>query len=740
MKKTIVSLVAIIAALPLLAQSTISLEDCFVYYKYYPQSSTSYFYMDDGRHYAHLDKKGLHLRDLLDASKDSLVPVKIADAAQSFDQFEFSDDESKLLLRTATEAVYRHSVLANYFVYDFKTQKTSPVYEHEKQQFVSFAPDGLSVAFVAGNNIYIRDLVTDKLVQVTRDGQKNKIINGLADWVYEEEFSPVDGDGMVALRWSPDSKLLSYIRFDETEVPEFPITWYDGGAYPKRTSFKYPKVGEKNSRVSVHLYDTEADSPMGEVMGLEPDDYVPRIHFTYENRLVVSRLNRRQDTLELLLTLHNRPLYDQEEQKNYLPVRLLARETDAAYVELEWENKVTFLKNDPGHFLLFSDHSGFQHLWRYSMEPESAESPVALTQGNFDVTAFYGVNEKTGKFYFQAATPTPLDRQIWEGDLTAGKPARLLTPPRGTHEAQFNPTFEYMQHTWSDANTPPVIALCNNQDDTLKVLAKNERVRKLREENGFAPKEFFTFKTDDGTELNGWFIKPRSFDHTAKYPVLFDVYGGPGSQTVLNQYDGYMNTWHQLLAQKGYAIVSVDNRGTGARGRDFKKCTQLQLGKLETEDQIAAARYLRSLPWVDPARIGIWGWSFGGYLSTSCVLKGNDVFKMAIAVAPVTNWKWYDSVYTERYMETAASNGKGYEDNSPINFAERLHGDNYLICHGTADDNVHWQQTTEMINALIKANKQFETYYYPNRNHGIYGDNATIHLFTKLTDFILEKL
>ncbi len=406
---------------------------------------------------------------------------------------------------------------------------------------------------------------------------------------------------------------------------------------------------------------------------------------------------------------------------------------------MEWKTKLTFLQDDPLHFLWVTERSGFQHIWRFPMNASAGEAPVPLTKGSFEVTTFYGVNEKTGKFYYQAATPTPLDRQIWEGDLRGGEP-RLLTRTRGTHEADFSPTFEYLQHTWSDANTPPVVSICDSHDDTLRIITKNERVRQLRAEFGFARKEFFKFSLADGTELNGWMIKPAVMDSARKYPVLLDNYGGPGSQTVQNQYDGYMNPWHQLLVQKGYVVMSVDNRGTGGRGRDFKKCTQLQLGKLETADQITAALYLRTLKWVDPARIGIWGWSFGGYLSTSCILKGNDVFKMAMAVAPVTNWKWYDSAYTERYMHTTEDNAKGYEENSPVNFADRLFGGNYLICHGMADDNVHWQQTTEMINALIKANKQFETYYYPNRNHGIYGDNATFHLFTKLTNFVLEKL
>ncbi len=739
MKKTIALLPLLLFSLLLQAQKPITLQDCFQFFIFYPQAGGQYFYMDDGKHYANIDRDGLHFRDIRDDSKDSLVAMNLSDEAKEFDRFEFSKDETKLLLRTETEPVYRHSVLANSYVYDFATKKTTPVYEAEKQQYVTLSPDGKSVAFVVNNNLYIKDLELNKVIQITRDGEKNKIINGLPDWVYEEEFSPVDGDGMVATRWSPDSKLLAFIRFDETAVPEFPLTWYEGGMYPRRSSFKYPKVGEVNSLVSVHLYDVGTDEMLGEIMGLESDDYVPRINFTPDNQLVLSRLNRRQDTLELLIAMPGRPIRDRETNKNYIPVRLLLQETDAAYVELEWESKLTFLEKDRQHFLWVNERSGYQHIWRFPMDKGTGEAPIPLTKGEFDVTAFYGVNENTGKFYFQAATPTPLDRQIWEGDLNGGEP-RLITASSGTHDASFSPTFEFMQHSWSDANTPPVVAICNNNDDTLRVITKNERVRKLRKEYGFVDKVFFQFKISDGTMLNGWMLKPAVMDSTIKYPVLFDNYGGPGSQTVQNQYDGYMNPWHQMLVQKGYVVMSLDNRGTGARGRDFKKCTQLQLGKLETEDQMACARYLRTLPWVDPARIGIWGWSFGGYLSTSCILKGNDVFKMAMAVAPVTNWKWYDSAYTERYMHTTKDNAQGYEDNSPVNFAKLLFGNNYLICHGITDDNVHFQQTTEMINALIKANKQFETYYYPNRNHGIYGDNATIHLFTKLTNFVLEKL
>lgn len=734
MKKTLLLLVFAVNCLgPVISQKAITLEDCFQFFKFYPQTGGGFRYLNDGVHYTELEDNGLKISDVRNPDFDSLLALPLPAGVERWDGYEFSADESRLLLRTGTEPVYRHSVLANYFVHDLKTRQTTALVEGVKAQFAAFSPDGSKVAFVADNNLFFKDLSTGFIKQITSDGAKNKVINGLPDWVYEEEFSPVAADGMVATKWSPDGKKIAFLRFDESAVKEFPLTWYEGGMYPRRTAFKYPKVGEANSTVSVHYYEIETGETARPDIKIAPDDYLVRLNWTPANELIVTRLNRPQTELDLFLI---EPKWKKVYlEKGWSLVEPLVSERDAAYVDMEIADRLVFL-DDAQHFLWASERSGFAHFYLYDMDGKVVRQ---LTQGDFDVTAFYGVDEKNGKFYYQTATPTPLDRQVWEGSLAGGAP-RLLTPDRGTNDAEFSPTFEFWTHTWSDANTPPVVKVRNRAGEVLQTLADNKRVRELRAEYGFSNVEFWQFKLPDGTDLNGWMLKPPGMEPGKKYPVLFDNYGGPGSQTVQNQYNGYMGSWHQMLAQKGYIIVSLDNRGTGARGAAFKKCTQMNLGKLETEDQIAAARYLGTLPFVDAGRIGIWGWSFGGYLSTSCILKGADVFKMAMAVAPVTNWKWYDSAYTERYMGTTATNSAGYENNSPVNFADKLRGGNYLICHGIADDNVHWQQTTEMINALVKANKQFETYYYPNRNHGIYGQNATRHLFTKLTNFVLEKL
>ncbi|MFN4080715.1 MAG: S9 family peptidase [Saprospiraceae bacterium] len=704
------------------APKPITLDDCFSFYKFYPQSVAEITYRADGERFVKADKNGLVITPVANPSEDSLARMDLPLAAQGFDEFAFNADESAVMLRANTEQVYRHSTLADYYVYDFRTGRCEAIDAGARIQFAEFSPDGRQALFVSGNNIHVKDLQTGDILPLSDDGAPNQIINGVPDWVYEEEFSPVDGASMTAARWSPDSRYVAWLRFDEREVPEYVMQYYEQDVYPRMYRFKYPKVGQKNSKVNAWVYDLKENRKIA-LRTPAGDGYLPRLYWTPDNRLVIGRLNRGQDTLDWLIA--NLAAGD---------TRLLLRETDPAYVDIESEKKITFL-SDGAHFIYASESSGYNHLYLYGMDGQLKRP---LTSGAWDLTAFYGLDEKNGVFYYQSAQPTPRDREVWEGYLD-GRPPRRLSVKQGYNEAEFSPTFAYYTLTWSDINTPPIYSLHRRNGELVRVLLDNERARKMRQQHGFAPFEFMRVPAANGDTLNAWMLRPPNFDPAKRYPVLFDVYGGPGSQTVKNQYDGYLGPWRQLLAQNGVIVVSVDNRGTGGRGRDFKKCTQLQLGRYETEDQISAARYLATLPYIDPKRIGIWGWSFGGYLSTSCLLKGAETFRMAMAVAPTTNWKWYDSAYTERYMRNTADNERGYEDNSPVNFADRLRGA-YLIAHGHADDNVHWQHSNEMILALARANKQFTALTYPNRNHGIYGENATRHLFSQLTAFVLKNL
>lgn len=730
------SISLLLFAQSVLSQQALTVETCFTKYPFFSTFNSSYTFAANSQQEVRVEKGAIVLyKWRTDSLIEVLVPAADLKTVGKWDDFTLSENKAALLFQTEAEPVYRHSVRAKYWVYYRPQKRLIGLWDTEKVQYATLSPQGDKVAFVVGNNLYIKDLISEKTAQVTTDGAPNQIINGLSDWLYEEEFSSTDSEGMVATTWSPDGQHVAFLRFDERDVPEMQLTWYEGKLYPRYSQYKYPKVGQPNSRVSAHIYSVRdgrvecASTPhcgitAGAARMQNADYYLPRLYWTPENQLCIYHLNRRQDTLRLSLY--------QPQQRT---LRTLHTEIDAAYVDLEVCGKPYFLKN--GQYVWLSERDGYTHA--YLQSAQSSAPARLLTPGNMDIMEFYGVDEANQTFYYQTASPTPRDRQVWEGYLD-GRAPRPLTTGTGTFDATFTPTFDQFVCKWSDENTPPVVTLRARTGAILNTLDTSARARANRIQYRSGTKKMWSFNLPDGTPLYGSMLQPINFDPSKRYPVLFDVYGGPNTQTAQNRYDGYMDAWRNLLAQKGYLVVTLDNRGTGGRGRAFKKVTQGQLGKLETQDQIAAARYLATLPYVDGSRIGIWGWSFGGYLSTSCVLKGADVFKMAIAVAPVTNWKWYDSAYTERYMHTMQDNAAGYEENSPVNFAHLLRGDNYLLCHGMADDNVHWQQAVEITNALIKANKQFDTYGYPNRNHGIYGENATIHLFTKLTDFILEKL
>jgi len=530
--------------------------------------------------------------------------------------------------------------------------------------------------------------------------------------------------------WSPDSKRIAFMRFDESRVREFTMTLFKDDVYPEYETFKYPKVGEDNAIVTIHVHDIgtastiKAELPY-ETPGMDALDqvYFPRIKWTQDPaKLCVTKMNRLQNELELFLV-------DAGSGKS----SSMLKETNPYYIDVT--DNLTFLKNGK-EFVWTSEKDGFNHIYIYNLKGKELRQ---LTSGKYDVTSFYGVDEVNGKVFFQAAGENPMNREIYSVDLK-GKAKQRLTPDDGTNSAQFSSTFDYYVNTFSTANTGATYKVYDVSGKLIRTIEENQGVADLQKTYGAQPVEFIQVPSaDPSIQLNASIIKPADFDESKAYPVFMYVYGGPGSQTVTNSFGGFNYWWFQMMAQKGYIVVSVDNRGTGARGQEFKKMTYKQLGKYETEDQIAAAQYLGKQGYVDAERIGIFGWSYGGYMSSLCLFKGADVFKSAIAVAPVTNWKWYDTIYTERYMQTLKSNGEGYKENSPVYFADLLKG-NYLIVHGNADDNVHFQNTTEMVNALVNANKQFDTYFYPNRNHGIYGGNTRLHLYTKMTNFLTEKL
>ena len=714
----------LLSPLFLFAQKPITLEDIWQNGTFSSKGVPGFNFQQDGVHFTRLNGKAIEQYDLRNGEKSGVIfdaaTVTGADTTWkgSFDGYSFSADESKILLTANTQPIYRWSTRADYFVLDQKTKKVSALFPGQKQRYATFSPDGSKVAFVVENDLYFKDLGSGQTTRITSDGKVNEIINGASDWVYEEEFELVR-----AFEWSPDGSKIAFLRFDEREVPEMTMEMYRGGAYPELVTFKYPKVGEKNSAVTAWIYDLNARKTQPVNTGAAADDYLPRLAWTPGNQLCLTWMNRLQNHLKLLLA---------EPANDGFRCKILLEEKNKYYLDL---HDITFLSDGSG-FIMQSEKSGFNHLYKYDM---SGKEVTALTKGNWEVTAFHGVDEKNGTVFYQAASKNPMQRELYSVKLN-GKGEKKISDEAGFHSAQFSSTFDYFIHTFSSANTPPEYAVRDRKGKVVRQLEQNEALRGKQAEYRVLPVEFFDFKTSENVALNGWMIKPKAPQYqNQKLPVLMFVYGGPGSQQVTDAWKGANYWWFQMLAQQGYVIACVDNRGTGGRGEEFKKMTYQQLGKMETQDQIEAAKYLGTLPFVDPARVGIFGWSYGGYMSSLCLLKGKDVFKSGIAVAPVTNWKWYDSIYTERYMRTTQENPEGFEQNSPINFADQLQG-NYLLVHGLADDNVHFQHTAEMANALIARNKQFDTMIYPNRNHGIGGGNAKIHLYTLMTNFLNEKL
>lgn len=643
----------------------------------------------------------------------TLVDSKDLQGVPAFSSFDISENEKKIILATEVEPIFRRSRRGVYFIYDVETKEVQKISD-EKIQQPTLSPNNNQVAYVYQNNIYVKDLVSGEVNQITHDGVVNEIINGHTDWVYEEEFSIVR-----AFDWSKDGKRLAFLRFDERQVPEFSMDVYGQDLYQTQTVFKYPKAGEENSIVTLHLHDLASGKTVE--VDLPEYEYIPRLEWTNKNNILsVQTLNRHQNDLRLLFV---------DADTNTAEVVL--NETDDAYVDVTFD--LTFLADNS--FIWTSEQDGWNHIYLYDADGNLKNQ---VTQGNWEVTRYYGYDEDSKRIFYQSTENGSINRDVFS-IRTNGRGKRQLTDKVGTNSADFSADFTYFINSYTSATTPTQYTLHQARNGKLvrNILDNNELLATIEPYN-FSPKEFSTIQVN-GNELNMWMIKPNDFDPNKEYPLFMFQYSGPGSQSVSNTFFGSNDYWYQLLANEGYIIVAVDGRGTGFKGAEFKKVTQLELGKYEVEDQIEAARLLSQRDYIDADRIGIWGWSYGGFMSSNALLKGNDVFSMAIAVAPVTSWRFYDTIYTERYMKTPQENPSGYDDNSPINHVEKLKGD-YLLIHGTADDNVHVQNTMRMIEALVQANKQFDWAIYPDKNHGIYGGNTRLHLYTLMTNFIKEKL
>ena len=646
----------------------------------------------------------------------------VADVSiDDFDDYKMSPKGDKMLIQTNTARIYRHSFTADFYVYDLKSKNLKRLSKEGREQVPTWSPDGKYVAFVRDNNLFLVDIDHDfAMVQVTSDGVKNQVINGIPDWVNEEEFG-FDR----AFVFNADASKLCWIRYDESKVRTFSLQFYDKrqDLYPSEYTYKYPKAGETNATVTAWCYDINTKKTTQIHVPVLPDGYIPRVVATDQPRQVLFyTMNRHQDILTIVAA-----------DPNTMECRQIMEETDKKYVREEVLDGILITNK---YLIVPSERSGFMQLYLYDREGQLIQQ---LTDAKYGVTEVYGFSEKSSVVYYQAAGKDPMNREVYASDT---KKTVCLTPKDGTNEAQFSKNYLYFIHTWSDRNTPYVYDVCDQKGKALTTLLDNSDLREKLNKAQLPAKEFFSFNTSQNVSLNGWMLKPADFDASKKYPVIMFQYSGPGSQQVVNSWSigsmGRGGLFDQYLSQHGFIVVCVDGRGTGGRGADFEKCTYMKIGELEAVDQVEAALYLASLPYIDADRIGIWGWSYGGFNTLMSMSEGRPVFRAGVAVAPPTDWRFYDSIYTERYMRTPQENPEGYDTN-PIQRVDNLHGA-LLICHGLADDNVHPQNTFEYSDALIQADKDFKELIYTNKNHSIYGGNTRNHLLRQIANFFFEQL
>ena len=703
--------------------------------KFSPENIYGVVPMPDGEHYTQRNAEGTQIvkysfrtgepvEVVFDVAKARECPFK------KFDSYQFSPDGSKILIATETTPIYRHSYTAVHYLYPVKRNDkgvtTNNIVEKLSdggpQQAPVFSPDGNLVAFVRDNNIFlVKLLYGNSESQVTEDGKLNSVLNGIPDWVYEEEFG-----FNRALEFNADNTMLAYVRFDESEVPSYTFPLFAGEAprnnalqdYPGEYTYKYPKAGYPNSKVSVHTFDIKSKVTRQVKLPIDADGYIPRIRFTQDpNKLAIMTLNRHQNRFDMYFA-----------DPRSTVCKLALRDESPYYIN---ENVFDNIRFYPDNFSFVSDKSGYPHLYWYSMNGNLIKQ---VTSGNYEVKSFIGWNPDTNEFYYTSNEESPMRQAVYKIDRK-GKKVKLSNQ-QGTNSPIFSSSLKYFMNQFTSLDTPMLITLNDNTGKVLKTLVTNDKLKEKLAGYAIPQKEFFTFKTTEGVDLNGWMMKPVNFDPSKRYPVLMFQYSGPGSQQVL---DKWGISWETYMASLGYVVACVDGRGTGGRGSEFQKCTYLNLGVKEAKDQVEAAKYLGGLPYVDKGRIGIWGWSFGGYMTIMSMSEGTPVFKAGVAVAAPTDWKYYDTVYTERFMRTPKENAEGYKAASAFSRADNLHG-NLLLVHGMADDNVHFQNCTEYAEHLVQLGQQFDMQVYTNRNHGIYGGNTRNHLYTRLTNFFLNNL
>lgn len=690
--------------------------------------------MLDGEHYTQISsdhkrivkysfKTGEEVGTLFDVTTARDCDLK------SFDDYILSPDEKLILIQTETKPIYRHSFTAVYYIYNVKSNKMEPLSNNGPQQVPLFSPDGNQIAFVRNNNIYlVKLLFGNSESQVTKDGEYNHVLNGIPDWVYEEEFS-----FNRAFDFSADSKMIAYVRFDESAVPMFSFPWYKGLApektsyatYPGAYEYKYPKAGEVNSKVSVHTYDIKSHVTRKMDLQIDSDGYIPRIKFTSDpEKLAIMTLNRHQNRLDLYMANPRSGL-----------CKVAIRDEAEQYIK---ESAYSNIKFYPEHIVMMSEKDGYNHLYLYTIAGNLVKQ---ITKGQFEVTSFLGWDQKANVFYYASNEGSPLRTAIYKID-GKGKKTKLSTRT-GSNSAIFSTNQKYYINTFSNISTPTLITLNDNRGKELTTLLDNSKLKAQTAQLNMPQKEFFTFRTSSGVELNGWMMKPANFNANKKYPVILHQYSGPGSQQVIDRWGigsfGDGGLFEAYMCDKGYIMVCVDGRGTGGRGAAFEKCTYLQLGVKEAEDQVETARYLGTLPYIDGKRIGIWGWSFGGYNTLMSMSDGSGAFKAGVAIAAPSDWRFYDTVYTERFMRTPKENAEGYDAGSAIKRAPQLKG-SLLLIHGTADDNVHYQNCAEYSEALVQAGIQFDMQVYTNRNHGIFGGKTREHLMNRVANFFIQNL